>query len=96
MNGAVHGAATATASTPVSAESASGWRSCIVANRSGSICPNSKTPARFNPMIVNSAASAATTSGDCSWKPQPSCSPPARSASSRPANARKETTTPAA
>ena len=28
-------------------------------------------PARFSPISVNSAASAATTAGDCSWKPQP-------------------------
>ena len=47
-------------------------------------------PARFSPISVNSAASAATTAGDCSWKPQPSCSPPARSASSRPASATKD------
>ena len=39
------------------------------------------------PISVNSAASAATTAGDCSWKPQPSCSPPARSTSSSAASA---------
>ena len=37
-----------------------------------------------------------TTGGDCSWKPQPSCSPAARSTSSRPASARNVATTPAA
>jgi hypothetical protein len=36
----------------------------------------------------------ATKTGDCSWKPQPSWSPAARSASSRPASATNDTTTP--
>ena len=35
-----------------------------------------------------------TKAGDCSWKPQPSCEPPARSASSRPASAQNESNTP--
>ena len=33
--------------------------------------------------------------GDCSWKPQPSCSPPRRRTSSRPASIQKEARTPA-
>ena len=94
MNGAVHGDATATASTPVKKASTSGWRARAEAQALGSTEPNSNTPARFNPISVNSAASAATTAGDCSWKPQPSCSPPARSASSSAASATKLATTP--
>ncbi len=65
MNGAVHGEATATASTPVSAESASGWRSRIEARPLGSSVANSNRPARFSAISVNSTASAATKSGDC-------------------------------
>ncbi len=44
----------------------------------------------------NRIASAVTTAGDCSWKPHPTCSPAARSASSAPASATNVTTTPAA
>ena len=95
MKGAVQGEATATASTPVSAESATGWRMRSAASDPGNTEPNSNTPARFRPISVNSAASAATKPGDCSWKPQPSCSPPARSVSSNAASARKLATTPA-
>ena len=51
------------------------------ADEAGAREPNSNTPARLRPISVNSAASAATTAGDCSWKPQPSCAPAARSAS---------------
>ena len=95
MNGAVQGLATATASTPVRKWSATGWRACAPAHDEGSTEPISNTPARLSPISVNRAASTATTAGCCSWKPQPSCSPPARSASSRPASARKLSTTPA-
>ena len=95
MKGAVQGEATATASTPVSAESATGWRARSAASEPGSTEPNSKTPARFSPISVNSAASAATKAGDCSWKPQPNCSPPARNASNSAASARKLAMTPA-
>ena len=94
MKGAVHGAATATASTPVSAWSHTGWLARTPATSPGSIEPISKTPARFKPMRQKSAANAATTIGLCSWKPQPSCSPPARSASSNAARAMKDSTTP--
>ena len=66
MNGAVHGEATATAKTPDHHASATGWRRCALASALGSICPNSNTPARFNPSTVNSSASAATTIGFCS------------------------------
>ncbi|MFO1266213.1 MAG: hypothetical protein U1F67_05020 [Rubrivivax sp.] len=46
-------------------------------------------------MRVNSTASAATMPGDCNWKPQPICSPPARSASIVAASATNDSTTPA-
>jgi hypothetical protein len=36
-----------------------------VAKLLGSICPNSKTPARFSPSRVNKSARPATTGGDC-------------------------------
>ncbi len=66
MNGAVHGEAMATASMPDRKASAAGWRACSAARRPGANWPNSNTPARFRPITVNSAASAATTAGDCS------------------------------
>ena len=81
MNGAVQGEATATASTPDRKALATGWRASSDSDAGRQEAPNSNRPARFRPISVNSAASAATTAGDCSWKPQPSCSPAARSAS---------------
>ena len=95
MNGAVHGEATATANTPVSRWSASGCRAWAEAQDDGSSIDTSKTPIRFRAISAKSAASPATKSGDCSWNPQPMCSPPARSTSSAPAKARKLRSTPA-
>ena len=95
MNGAVQGDAMAVASTPVRNASAVGFWACRLATRLGSTLPNSNRPARLRPISVNNTASAATTPGLCSWKPQPSCSPAARRPSSRPPSARKESTTPA-
>ena len=95
MNGAVQGDAMAVASTPVRKASTVGFLACRLARRLGSTLPNSNRPARFRPISVNSTASPATTAGLCSWKPQPSCSPAARSPSSRPPSATKESTTPA-
>ena len=66
MKGAVHGEATATASTPDKPAFTVGWRLCNEARRLGSICPNSKTPAKLRPSTVNNSARAATTGGDCS------------------------------
>jgi hypothetical protein len=66
MNGAVQGEATATASTPVKKLSATGCRACRLATDDGRKCPISNTPARFSAISVNSAASPATTAGDCS------------------------------
>ena len=94
MKGAVQGEATATASTPVKAESTTGWRARAAAQELGSMLPNSNTPARLRPMRVNRTANPATKPGDCNWKPQPSCSPPARKASKSPASNRKLATTP--
>ena len=95
MNGAVQGEATATASTPESSESATGCRACSEATLLGRKWPNSNTPARFSPITVNSTVRPATTPGDCSWKPQPSCCPAARSASISAPSARNDSTTPA-
>ena len=94
MKGAVQGEATATARTPVKAESTTGCRARAAAQEPGSRWPISNTPARFSPIRLNRTARPATKPGDCNWKPQPSCSPPARKASSSPASARKLTTTP--
>ena len=66
MKGAVQGEAIATASTPVRNELPTGWRASSVARLEGRKAPNSNTPARFRPITVNSAASVATTAGDCS------------------------------
>ena len=66
MKGAVQGDATATASTPDRKALTTGCRASSVATLLGSMRPNSKTPARFKPITVNSTASAATTAGDCS------------------------------
>ena len=66
MKGAVQGEATATASTPVRKESTIGCRARAAAQLLGSTEPNSNTPARFKPIKVKSAASTATTAGDCS------------------------------
>ena len=95
MNGAVHGEATATASTPVRKLSASGWRNRIEASPLGNTVANSNRPARLSAINVNSTASTTTKPGDCNWKPQPICSPPARNAINNPASATKDSTTPA-
>ncbi len=82
MNGAVQGDATTTARTPE--PKASIVRLLLVhpATLDGASCPNSKTPERLSASTKKRMASAVTTDGDCSWKPQPSCSPAARSAAS--------------
>ena len=95
MNGAVQGEAMATASTPDRNALTTGWRASSEATLDGRKAPNSNRPARFSPISVNSAASVATTAGDCSWKPQPSCSPAARRASIKAPSAANEAITPA-
>src|SRR5665213_1090387 len=96
MNGAVQGDATTTASTPE--PNASSVRFWLVHPRSddGTTWPNSNTPARFNPSTKTNVASAATTSGVCSWKPQPSCAPALRNASSIAASSTNVAMTPVA
>ena len=64
--------------------------------RDGSSEPNSNTPDRLSAITKNSSASAVTTAGDCSWKPQPSCSPAARSATIAAPSSANATMTPAA
>jgi hypothetical protein len=71
MKGAVQGEATATASTPVRKASSTGWRACRLATLEGRNEPNSNRPARFSPIRVNSAASAATTPGTAAGSPSP-------------------------
>ena len=66
MKGAVQGEAMATASTPLKKALLSGFLACLPARPLGTKLPNSNTPARLRPITVNSAASRATTSGDCS------------------------------
>src|SRR5262249_14523665 len=56
--------------------------------------PHSKNPERLSASTKNSTASALTNHGDCSWNPQPICSPAARRASIAPARARKLATSP--
>ena len=95
MNGAVQGEATTTASTPERKSSTRGWRARRPPSEAVPGMRTSKRPARFSPISVNSAASAATTAGDCNWKPQPSCDPAARRASMAAPSARNEASTPA-
>ena len=47
-------------------------------------------------MTNSTVASVVTNAVDWSWKPQPICSPPARSATSTPATAANDASTPAA
>src|SRR6185503_21311039 len=96
MNGAVQGDAITTASTPDNAASTYGLRADQLPADDGTSEVNSKTPDRFSARTKKSTASAATTPGDCSWNPQPSPSPAARSAISTPASATKVATTPIA
>ncbi|MCY1173746.1 hypothetical protein D9M73_139210 [compost metagenome] len=95
MNGAVHGDAIATASTPDKNELTTGCLLSSVASLFGRKAPNSNIPARLVPITVNSAASVATTSGDCSWKPHPSCWPAARRPTRMAPSNTNDTTTPA-
>ena len=95
MNGAVQGEAMAVASTPVKNASTVGLRACQLATLLGKTLPNSNKPTKFKPIRVKSTASAATTAGLWSWKPQPSCSPAARKLSKSAPKATKDNTTPA-
>ena len=93
--GAVHGAATTTASTPVKKSPdgplrlASDWP--MPTQRPVSV----HTPERFSPNRNITRPNRATTAGRCIWKPQPSASPALRSASTIAPSATKLTSTPA-
>ena len=65
MNGAVQGDAMAVANTPDKNALTAGCLACALATRPGRKLPNSKTPARFSPISVKSAASVATTAEFC-------------------------------
>src|SRR3954468_2678978 len=96
MNGAVHGDAITTTSTPEPNASTARFFDDHPATPDGASCPNSNTPDRFSASTKNRIASAVTTAGDCSWKPQPSCSPAARNAAGTTPRATNVTTTPVA
>ena len=100
MKGAVQGAATTTASTPVKKAPAPPGRrdSRPPAPPSANPCaamPTLNTPDRFRPTASISRASPAITPGDCSWKPQPTACPAARSVIRATARIRKVVRTPA-
>ena len=95
MNGAVHGDAMTTARTPESAALTYWLRADQPAADDGTSVANSNTPDRLSARTKNSSARPVTTAGDCSWKPQPNCSPAARNTSSNPASATNVTITPA-
>src|SRR3569832_2282188 len=95
MKGAVQGEAIATASTPERNAFTTGCFASSDATLEGTKLVNSNRPARLRPISVKSAASDATTTGDCNWKPQPSCSPAARRPSIAAPSAAKDSTTPA-
>src|SRR6266508_3947528 len=82
MNGAVHGDAMTTASTPEPNASSVRLFAVQPATPEGASWPNSNTPDRLIASTKKSTASAVTTAGDCSWNPQPSCSPAARNPAS--------------
>jgi hypothetical protein len=96
MNGAVQGDAMMTASTPEPNASTVRFLLDHSATLEGASWPNSNTPDRFSASTKKRMASAVTTAGDCSWNPQPSCSPAARSADSSSPNVTKVMMTPAA
>src|SRR5436190_3675237 len=96
MNGAEQGEAMTTASTPDKASLRYGFFAFQPASDDGSNTRISNRPDRFSASTKNSSARPATTTGDCSWKPQPSCAPAARSATSTAASSQNETTTPTA
>ena len=86
MNGAEHGDAITTASTPDSASLTYALRAFHPATDEGTSWRISNTPERLSARTKNRIASAATTTGDCSWNPHPSCVPALRNATSAAAN----------
>src|SRR6185436_11656796 len=95
MNGAVHGDATTTASTPVPNASSVRLRDVQPRTDEGATLPNSNTPDRLRPITKNRSASSDTNSGDWSWKPQPSCSLAVRNAMRASASPTNVASTPA-
>ena len=96
MNGAVQGLAATTASTPEANASTAGRSSRQAARPWGISSLNSKAPIRFKPSAKNTRASANTTPGSCSWKPQPTALPSPRKAIRTPASSTKLPITPTA
>ena len=94
-NGALHGVATTVASTPEKNEPATPCRACSLPPTAVARVPTSNTPDRFIANTRITTASTNTNGADCSWKPQPSCWPPARSSASTPASAQNDSSTPA-
>ena len=93
MKGAVQGAATATASTPVKKAPVT---PAARARLSPTVTePNSNTPDKLRPTAKISSAKPATAMGSCNWKPQPTAAPPWRSATMTRPNTRKLNTAPA-
>ena len=96
MKGAVHGDAMTTARMPEPKASSARFFDDQPVTPDGASWPNSKTPDRLSASTKNRIASALTTAGDCSWNPQPSCAPAARSKASATPSATNVSTTPAA
>ena len=95
MKGAVQGAATATAKTPVKNAPREPLRfarlspSAFARLSPSAIEPTSKTPERLRPTAKIKRANPATAIGFCNWKPHPTAAPPClRSTIMRP-NAKK-------
>jgi len=95
MKGAVHGVASTTASTPVKKSPEMPWRCSSALPRWPMPMFAYHRPDRLRPKANTTSPSSATTSGCCSWKPQPSASPALRSASASAPSAAKLTSTPA-
>ncbi len=87
MKGAVQGAATATASTPVK-NAPKGPERCASLSPTV-IDPTSNTPDKFKPTAKINKAKPATAMGCCNWNPQPTVAPPWRSRTITRPNARK-------
>ena len=95
MKGAVHGVATTVARTPLRKEPPSPPPESILPPSPTREVPISNTPKRLRPNMKMMTDRITMKAGDWSWKPHPSCSPPARRAIRTDASARKETSTPA-
>ena len=97
MKGAAHGVAMSVARMPLTNEPTYVLRavpSAAPAAIALTLPPISNVPARLRPITNRSSAIAATTIGDWSWKPQPTASPAARSASRIAISAQNDMRTP--